>query len=84
MSQTTDSTGDAARERANRICHCCRVMKADVNKAVEKGAETLDQVIGATGATLGCGGCYGDLIAAMNESLELKKLKTSGQMGLPF
>lgn len=39
------------------ICHCMQVDYITIRKAMIDGARTIEDVIQATGATNGCGGC---------------------------
>lgn len=39
------------------LCICRGITEADIKKAVENGAETLDEVIDATGCCTRCGAC---------------------------
>lgn len=50
------------------VCVCCAVSEAAVLACVAAGAETVEQVIAATGACLGCGSCW-DRIEDLLEGL---------------
>ncbi|MEV0289478.1 MULTISPECIES: (2Fe-2S)-binding protein [unclassified Kribbella] len=39
------------------VCHCEVVSDRDVRESIDRGARTVAQVCGATGAGRNCGGC---------------------------
>ena len=49
--------------RPRKLCLCRGVTKADVEKAVKNGVNTMKQLIKVTAATTGCGSCFLDVKA---------------------
>lgn len=45
----------------NIVCYCLNISEADIVKAVNEGAKTLEEVQDATGAGTACGSCLGDI-----------------------
>lgn len=41
------------------VCFCKKVTYGQIMEAVNNGADTVEKVAEATGATVGCGGCKG-------------------------
>ena len=46
-----------ALNRSKEACHCRNVTYGMIEDAIRNGAETLEQVMDATGAGKGCGKC---------------------------
>ena len=45
-------------DSSETICFCMNVTVQDVQDAIANGAKTLEEVVEATGASTGCGGCH--------------------------
>ncbi|WP_297438925.1 (2Fe-2S)-binding protein [uncultured Clostridium sp.] len=45
----------------NIICYCLNISEADIVKAINEGAKTLEAVQDVTGAGTACGACIGDI-----------------------
>jgi ferredoxin-nitrate reductase len=54
-------------ERAGLVCSCNAVTGEQIGRAVAGGAEGLDAVARATGATTGCGSCRGEVERLLSE-----------------
>lgn len=54
------------------VCHCQVVTDDQVSRAIDRGASTVAQVCGATGAGRQCGGCVFSLkrLLCQHESFE--------------
>ena len=48
-------------DSSETICFCMNVTVQDVQDAIANGAKTLEEVVEATGASTGCGGCHDHL-----------------------
>lgn len=48
---------NAANERKKVICTCTGTTEEKVKQLIEKGADDLDKIASATGASTGCGSC---------------------------
>lgn len=51
------------------ICHCMSVTVQDIADAIAKGAKSFEEVVDATGATTGCGGCEDDVKEVVSKLL---------------
>ena len=45
----------------NIVCYCLNISEADIVKAVNEGAKTLEEVQDVTGAGTACGSCLGQI-----------------------
>lgn len=45
----------------NIVCYCLNISEADIVKAVNEGATTLEEVQDVTGAGTACGSCIGQI-----------------------
>ena len=64
---------DDALNRSKEACHCRNVTYGMVENAIRNGADSLQQVMEATGAGKGCGKCkefLGYLIRDIKEELK--------------
>lgn len=52
-----DATGSAARRRGGVVCACAGATAEDIQRAIDGGAHTAEQVAQRTRASLVCGGC---------------------------
>jgi bacterioferritin-associated ferredoxin len=49
------------------ICHCRAVNERAVNRAIDRGADTIDKVGRACGAGAHCGGCHPEIERLLSE-----------------
>lgn len=71
------ATAPAAPGSGGTVCRCNGVTGADIERAVEGGATSVEDVAAATRATTGCGGCRDDVCAL------LRRLDASQPAGQP-
>lgn len=45
----------------NIVCYCLNISEADIVKAVNEGATTLEEVQDVTGAGTACGSCIAEI-----------------------
>lgn len=57
-------------DRTETICFCNDVTVGDIEDAVKKGAKSFDDVVKATEATTGCGGCEDNVRALVDKLLK--------------
>ena len=64
--QPTRSTGPGDAPPEATICRCNGVSRADIARAHDEGACTVQEVAAATRATTGCGGCSDDVCGLLD------------------
>jgi NAD(P)H-nitrite reductase len=52
------------------VCYCQNVTNGMIKKAVEEGADTLEEVQAATGAGTVCGGCLENVRRLVDQFVE--------------
>ena len=50
-------TDNNPNEQENIICTCTGTTKEKIEQLIDKGADDLDKISSATGASTGCGSC---------------------------
>jgi NAD(P)H-nitrite reductase large subunit len=64
------------RDLETTICFCHNVRLGTLLKAIEEGAQTVEQIQEKTKASTGCGGCESEVLEIITETVE-KQGKTS-------
>lgn len=64
------------------ICSCFNVSDKDIKKLVDDGAKTVEDIMLATYAAAGCGGCRDQLNEIVNECVGQDDYKTIIQLPL--
>ena len=59
--------------RRKEACHCKNVTYGMIEDAIRNGADTVEQVMEATGAGKGCGKCRDFLACLIRDILEEQK-----------
>lgn len=65
--------GNDALNRRKEACHCKNVTYGMIEDAIRNGADTVEQVMEATGAGKGCGKCRDFLAYLIRDILEEQK-----------
>lgn len=52
---TNDNDLDKKQEKI--ICSCTRTTESKIQQLIDNGADNMDEISSATGATTGCGAC---------------------------
>lgn len=59
------------------VCSCFGVSDKDIKKLIDDGTETVEDIMLATYATMGCGCCKDQLTEIVNEYIEQDGYKTA-------
>ncbi len=59
-------------DNSETICFCMNVTVGDIRDAIANGAKTLEDVVEATEASTGCGGCADHLKQVVDELLSVQ------------
>ena len=70
--------------RPRKVCLCRNLSREDIEKAYDKGAKTLSQMVRATQATTGCGTCEADVLKIIRDKKNIEQEKTKLQRELPL
>ena len=57
-------------DKNKKICHCFNVSVDDIERAIENGADTLQELQDATSCGKGCGACLAEAKSVFDELLK--------------
>lgn len=66
------------------VCRCCGVHQSAVERAVARGARSMERVMDLTGASGVCGTCVNDIRRAFDHARRVYEAEQSQQEFLPF
>ncbi len=61
---------------SQRICYCRDVDELTIRRAIRAGADSVERLAEATGASTGCGTCRYDLEKLLDEELPDRRTRT--------
>ncbi|RME88477.1 MAG: (2Fe-2S)-binding protein [Candidatus Hydrogenedentota bacterium] len=65
--------------RPKKVCLCKGLTRADIEKAYDKGAKTLDAIMKETLAGTGCGTCEWEIEKILREKQQKEEQEKKGQ-----
>ncbi|MDU3723763.1 MAG: (2Fe-2S)-binding protein, partial [Clostridium celatum] len=60
-------------DKNKKVCYCFNVSVDDIERAIENGADSFDEVQEATNCGKGCGSCLAEAKAVVEELLKNKR-----------